>query len=439
VSQPDNPFAVQAEDKTSSQGGLSPAAKALSEILQERSAYVAQGVTVRSNDGESGLSKLTDVEAPLEVNLPVGDNRVALRVTPVSLNAGGVGNSAKERFGGFSSTDLADFKAGNFSADNLPTDKQLSQVDSYIHGPTGHQKDRGVGVSVALDRPAAGLKSDIGVSPQGFQYSTVVGGVSLERPITNDVSYKVSLSRRPVTDSLVSFAGARDGRSGVKWGGVTANGGRAQLSYDDGQIGLYGYGSLHELTGHNVKSNTRAEGGAGAYWYVINEDSQLLTAGLSLTALGYDNNQNNFTYGNGGYFSPQNFFSIAVPVRWAQRTQHWSYSVSGALGVQHFEQDSEPYFPNDKEEQKLYEQAAALVGGVETHFDGSKETGIGYNLRGAAEYQLNQNFFMGGHLGVDNAQDYRQWNGGLYLRYMFEDMSGPLALPVSPFTSPYSN
>ena len=45
----------------------------------------------------------------------------------------------------------------------------------------------------------------------------------------------------------------------------------------------------------------------------------------------------------------------------------------------------------------------------------------------------------GGEIGVDNAQDYRQYAGNAYLRYLFEDLSGPMPLPVSPYRSPYSN
>ena len=273
----------------------------------------------------------------------------------------------------------------------------------------------------------------------GFLYSTIIGGVGVERPLgdSEHVRYSVELSRRAVTDSLVSFAGARDARTDVEWGGVTANGGRAQLSYDDGDVGVYGYGALHALTGNNVKANTRAELGSGIYWYLLNDDSRMLTAGLSLTGIGYENNQNNFTYGNGGYFSPQNFFSLAVPLSWAQRTERWTYALRGSVGIQHIKTDSAPYFPNDKDMQRNLEQVAALGVDVPTRFDGSSSTGIGYSLYGVAEYRLGRNFSLGGELGIDNAQDYRQWNGGIYLRYMFEDQYRPLSLPVSPHQSPY--
>ena len=179
------------------------------------------------------------------------------------------------------------------------------------------------------------------------------------------------------------------------------------------------------------------------YWYLLNDERSILTAGLGLTGIGYENNQGNFSYGSGGYFSPQRFYSLSIPVSWAHRAGRWTYKVRGSVGVQHFKQDSVPYFINDNDMQDRLESYASIAadngGYLSTEFDGASETGIGYNLSSAAEFRIGDHFFLGGHLGVDNAQDYRQLNGGLYLRYMLEDMTGPMNLPVSPYQSPYSN
>ncbi|WP_248806685.1 cellulose biosynthesis protein BcsC [Pseudomonas sp. MWU13-2100] len=397
-----NPFAPGRRSDDSARLNQSPAQLALDEILQERSGYIAQGLSVRSNNNESGLSKLTDVETPFEANLPAGDNRVALRVTPVSLHAGSVRSYSLTRLGS-----------------GLPS------------GSPGSQQANGVGLAVAMENPEHGIKADIGVSPVGFTYNTVIGGVSLDQPLVSspNMHYSIALSRRPVTDSLTSFAGTEDRRTGVKWGGVTANGGRAQLGYDDQEVGVYGYGALHKLIGNNVESNTRAELGGGIYWYLDNQPDDKLTLGLSTTALSYENNQGFFTYGHGGYFSPQTFFSVAVPVTWSQRSERFTYKLSGAVGVQHIDQKGADYFPGHSAE-----QAANNLS-----YPGQSSTGIGYNLNAAGEYRLGSNVLLGGALGVDNAQDYREVTAELYLRYLFERMTGPMALPVSPYRSPYSN
>ena len=397
-----NPFAAAQRSGEPSRVDLSPAQLALNDILQERSAYIAQGLSVRSNNNESGLSKLTDVETPFEANLPVGNNRVALRVTPVSLHAGSVQSDSLTRFG-----------------------------SGLTRGAPGSQQANGVGMAVAVENPEHGIKADIGVSPVGFTYNTVIGGVSLEQPLVSspNMQYSIALSRRPVTDSLTSFAGTKDQRTGATWGGVTANGGRAQLSYDDQEVGAYGYGALHKLVGNNVESNNRAELGAGIYWYLDNQPDDKLTLGLSTSAQAYQNNQGFFTYGNGGYFSPQTFFSVAVPVTWSQRSERFSYKLSGAVGVQHIDQKGADYFPGQRAE-----QAANNLS-----YPGQSSTGIGYNLNATGEYRFGSNVLLGAALGVDNAQDYREVSAGLYLRYLFEKMTGPMTLPVSPYRSPYSN
>ncbi|MGF6400365.1 tetratricopeptide (TPR) repeat protein [Pseudomonas frederiksbergensis] len=381
---------------------ISPAQLALNKILQERSAYVTQGVSIRSNNSESGLSKLTDIETPLEINIPLDESRVALRVTPVSLNAGSVSGDALSRFGSGAQSD-----------------------------GVGSQKAEGVGLSVAIQRPADGFKADLGTTPLGFKYTTATGGISIDRPVSDssNVRYGVSVSRRPVTDSVTSFAGTTDKRSGQSWGGVTANGGRGQLSFDDNEVGAYGYASWHQLLGNHVESNSRSELGSGVYWYLQNATDSKLTVGLSMTGISYANNQDYFTYGHGGYFSPQTFFALGVPVTWAQHSGRLTYQVKGSVGVQHFEQDSADYFPNDK----------AMQAASGLRYEGQNKTGIGYSVAAAAEYKVASNFLLGANLGLDNAHDYQQLTGALSLRYQFEDISGPMSLPVSPYTSPYSN
>src|SRR3989338_3705449 len=410
-----NPFVLNDDTaEVDPRAGMSEAARALDDIMQQRSPYLVQGLTVRTNDSESGLSKITDIQAPFEASMPLGDNRLAVRVTPVSLNAGSVGEGARDRFGGCPVATLANTGVA-----------------------PGSQKDSGVGLAVAFENPGEGFKADLGTTPQGFLYSTAVGGVSLERSVAGspNLHWSTKLSRRAVTDSLLSFAGAEDQRTGQQWGGVTANCWRAQLSFDDREVGAYAYVGMHRLMGNNVEDNDRFELGSGVYWYLQNDEKSQSTIGLNLLGIGYQENQGHFTFGHGGYFSPQTFFAIGVPVTWARRFDRLTFQLKGSVGVQTIQQDDADYHPGDA----ALQAAASRALGREAVYEGSSDSGIGYNLSGAAEYRLGSNFFVGGQVGVDNAQDYRQLNGGLYLRYMFEDMTGPMALPVSPYQSPYAN
>lgn len=406
------------------QGGTGSLRKELDDVMQDRSPEVRMGAFVRSNNGESGLSKLTETDAPFEALIPAGDGKVSLRVTPVTLDAGSIGNdySSSSRFGGGPAAALG----------------QLAGVT----GPAGSQRDTGVGLSAGYQ--TRGLRTDLGTTPLGFEYSNVVGGVHLDGAIDpSDGSwYSVDVSRRAVTDSLLSFAGARDDRTGQRWGAVTASGIEGQVGTDNNDYGVYAYGSWRKLLGHNVESNSRTEAGTGIYWHLMREQNQTLTAGLNLGAIFYDNNQRFSTYGQGGYFSPQQFYSLSLPITWAQRQGRFSYKLQGSVGLQHFKEDDSDYFPNDSSLQAQAVAAASLAQaqglGGSAVYSGQSHTGVGYNLAGAAEYQLTRQLFFGGVLTMDNATDYRQYAGGLYLRYAFYPMTHPLDLPVTPYQSPYS-
>ncbi|WP_163004514.1 cellulose synthase subunit BcsC-related outer membrane protein, partial [Pseudomonas viridiflava] len=92
-----------------------------------------------------------------------------------------------------------------------------------------------------------------------------------------------------------------------------------------------------------------------------------------------------FTYGHGGYFSPQSFFAIGIPVMWSQRSERFSYQVKGSVGVQHFKQDGAAYFPDD----------SAMQAASGQNYDGQSKTGIGYSLSAAGEYRIGGNMFLG--------------------------------------------
>ncbi len=134
---------------------------------------------------------------------------------------------------------------------------------------------------------------------------------------------------------------------GQIWGGVVANQAQVQFGRGDAQSGLYFSGGGQYLTGYNVENNTRIDGTAGAYWRAFTSPEYGdLTIGANFFAMHYANNQNAFTLGMGGYFSPQAYFLANVPFSWVGHWEtHWHYTINGALGVQAFQQDSTPLWP----------------------------------------------------------------------------------------------
>ena len=398
----------------------STARSELRDIRESKATIFSVGTVARIRQGESGLGQVSDLEAPVQVEFSAGDGRVTLGVTPTAVSAG----RPDQNYG-----TLSRFGDGPAATLAAPT-----------RSP-GSQSDAGVGLQVAY--ATDNLKVDIGTRPLGFRETDIVGGVKYRLPINDRFSILGEFSRRAVTDSVLSFAGARDARTGLGWGGVSSTGGRLDATWDDGDLGVYGYGSLHGLTGSSVASNTRVEAGAGMYWRVHRSQDSDFTAGLNATGISYDKNLRYFTYGHGGYFSPQQFFSLSVPLEWTQRSGRLSYQVKGALGVQYFKEDSAPYYPTSSSRQASAAQAASDAaafgesGSASAVYGGQSKTGLGYSLGMAMEYQMHPQLFLGGSIALDNARDYREFKGGLYLRYAFEPQSSVMAMPVRPLQSPY--
>ncbi|QEZ43033.1 cellulose biosynthesis protein BcsC [Cupriavidus oxalaticus] len=405
------PWLADAETPAAT-AGPKTALEELREIEQQRTGSFAGGPMLRGRSGDSGMSQLTELQVAAEGKVPVGDGKLVARVTPVALDAGTVGSdfNNSSRFG------VGPLAAPGASA--------------------GSQSAFGVALGLAYEAERFGV--DIGSTPLGFRYTDVNAGARLNLPLTQRTTLGLAAARRPVTDSLLSYAGARDERSGVTWGGVMATGGRAELGWSDGSFGIYGYGGYSVLTGHDVARNNRWEGGGGFYMKLVDADTQRFTSGINFTSMGYSENLRYFTVGHGGYFSPQTYFSVTVPLTLEGRSGRLSYHVRGALGVQAFNEDDAPYFPTDAGAQAAANAAMALArtnnltSQTSAVYAGQSKTGLAYNLVGSLEYQAAQQLYVGGLVGIDNARDYRQWYAGMYVRYALQRQTGPIGFPPSP-------
>ena len=407
-----------------------PLQNELQALETAKSPTLSAGTIYRNRAGEAGLSKLTDLQVPIEARIPVGSGKLVITATPTVLDAGRLSEdySSASRFGG-----------GPAPA--------VSQALGNTGAP-GTQNASGVGLSVGY--AGDNLNADIGTTPLGFQETNVVGGVSVAGAVTDTLSLKSELSRRAVTDSLLSFAGTKDSRTGDRWGAVVATGARGNITRDDGTYGLYGYGSYHAITGLNVADNDRYELGGGLYMHLMKGTNSSLTAGMNLDVLSYDKNLSYFTFGHGGYFSPQRYMSIAFPIDWSGRDNRLSWRLNASLGVQSFTQEDSPYFPTDAVRQNASYAAAArareqnLTGTTPytATYAGTSHTGLAYNIAGMFEYQMAPQLYLGGVLGLNNAQNFRQLTGSVYLRYMFGNTNffgNPAARStLAPLGSPYT-
>ncbi|MGK3124359.1 cellulose synthase subunit BcsC-related outer membrane protein [Candidatus Pantoea formicae] len=377
--------------------------------LQEKTGTWVQGqMQVRGRDGESGLSKLTEAKAPLTFStVPFGNSRFDFTMTPVSLTAGSAGGDAWRRFGTNALVQGNVVASGDAKIDDVPS----SSTDS--------QKATGVELNLALKGDS--YKIDLGSTPLGQDLSTLVGGVQWSPKLTDFLTLILTGERRAMTDSLLSYVGVEDKTSGKRWGRVTKNGGNALLSYDDGDAGFYVGGGAYSYIGENVASNNSVQATAGAYVRPFHADDRELKVGMSLSWMDFSKNLSYFSYGQGGYFSPQNYASVSFPIEFTRKFDDLKVNVGGSVGYQSYSQDKSAYFPNDPTYQAQMQSLADQGYVKSAYYSGDSKNGIGYNLHAGADYKINKDVTIGGQLGYDTFGDYNESTANLYFRYMFGD------------------
>lgn len=356
--------------------------KKLAALIDRSSDWLSSAIDMRSRKGTAGLSEFHSVEVPLEYKTPwYANNEVFFRTDLVKLGAGKV-SPVNDRFGSMLLCQPA----------CLPTLlRQSAQGASFT---AGYQRDN--------------LRADIGVTPLNFPVSNIVGGIR-QKGYFGKLSYSLEASRRPITGSLLSFAGTKDPNTGKVWGGVVATGGYLGLSLDKGEtFGFWSSVGLHNLTGRNVLSNERFQLMAGGQWRVINEENRLLSIGLMSMYWHFTENAGEYTFGHGGYYSPLNYRSLSLPVTYAERFPRFSYMLRAAVSVSQSQTRDAPFFPVNGQLQA--QSANSMYAGGPGH-------GTGQSLKAAWEYQVDPELFVGGLLSLDRSESYAPNRLLFYMRY----------------------
>jgi tetratricopeptide (TPR) repeat protein len=363
-------------------------------LRAETGTLLTAGVAGRVRSGDPGLDRLTELSATFQGEVSPGalGGRLSASVQPVVIDSGSPSADvqALRRFG---TNALNTGIAGNAAA--LASGRNTSAT----------------GVALALNYVRGDwLKLDIGTTPLGFRRNDIVGGIEVAPALSDNLRIRVAGERRAVTDSLLSWAGAVDDRTGVTWGSVMRTGGRGQIEVPIGRGYAYAGGGYATFEGDNVRSNTRIEAGAGLSLPVYRNEAGELTAGLDLVYFGYDQNLRYFTLGHGGYFSPQQYTAVNIPVDWRGRVGDVTYRLGATAGYARYREDRAPYFPNNPDLQSQAVALAASTAGsttpVNAFYPGQSQSGFVGGVRAELDWAVTPTLTLGGALRYDKAANF---------------------------------
>ncbi len=380
------------------------------------------------NDGTPGLSQLRATTTMMQMDYPIASGVGFLRADYIQMNAGSFGTTSTgeidERFGTciFNGQTAAGTSVSLPGCRDVPTQK----VD---------------GTAFALGWQDSRWGFDLGRTPSSFPVSNWTGGVNVLGDL-GDLGWRLTVSRRPMANSLLSLAGATDPRTGIVWGGVVSTGATLSLSWDKGLAdGVWANIGYHKLTGTNVADNTRFRAMAGYYRRIINTPNELLTVGVNAMYWSYAQNLGNFTFGQGGYYSPQMYASIGLPVGYARRWDDWALMLQGSVSVSVASTNDQTYYPlmgaMPGPVNALLNQGATPASLLTSNTStGGTSTGFGYTLRGALERRVGNHWVLGAAFDLQRGQDFMPSRFMVYLRYFFKPWAGDLQLQPGGLT-PY--
>lgn len=370
--------------------------KRLAKMLDERTTWVAGGLDDTQRSGTAGQSQLNAYAVPVEVRTPLAvGGELVLRSDQVNISAGAINQQntyATKTFG--------------------------SMLLCQPNCSTAFLQQNATGRSYMVGYDNQDLHASVGTTPIGFAVTNWVGDIK-NRGDWGQASWSLDAGRQPLTSTLLSFAGTRDPRTGMIWGGVLTTGVTLGLSLDHGETnGFWSNFSAYELTGTNVQSNTSLRMMAGWTHRIINEDDRLFSSGLSAMLWHFNQDSGEFTLGQGGYYSPQRYASLGVPLTYAQRYQRFSYMVHGSVFASWAQINASPYYPTDPLLQ-------AQTGNP--YYSASAGSSLGYSAVAAWEYQATPSLFVGNRWEIQRSPYYSPNSVLLYMRYAFDHSA---AMPV---------
>ncbi|HEY1798108.1 MAG TPA: cellulose synthase subunit BcsC-related outer membrane protein [Stellaceae bacterium] len=395
--------------------------QSINQIESENNPTLEGGFVYRGRFGTSGLSQLNELAAPFDLTFaPWWTGKMTVSMSPVWLDSGDVGGSSLPLFGA----------------------NQTLVANGFSSVVPGEQGAFGALGSIAY--AYGDFSGKIGESAWGFPVVNWIGNVAYNPKFLNgQLSAKLEGFREPVTDSLLSYAGTHANLAGPNaltgnafgnngtWGGVVKSGVRGSLFYDDTEIGAYGIVNGEFLTGTNVAQNSEIGADIGAYFRPWRTDTQAIRVGINLNYSGFDKNLSFYTFGQGGYFSPQNYIGLTFPVEWQGTQDKWSWLAAVGLGIQHFNASSSAFYPNNPWAQTQLELAGA-ASGTTTQYSGTHSTGLAADVRGQIEYAVAKDLSVGAAAQYDNGNDYNEGIVKVYFRKTFA--APPPVAPILPGT-----
>lgn len=370
---------------------LSPGTEDLSQPLIENisTPKVTLSAEFVVRDGDPGLSELSAAYGPKVTGTVFQDavNRFDVSVGLVSLDAG----------------DLPNFALIGLEPNTRNPGYVIAPKTSYngmIEPTVGYYREDWLSPYIEL-----------GMTPLGGQINSTFTGRAGFNSLFDTGQWGLEVFRESVTESLLSYTGMRDPYTSLEWGRVVETGMLLTAAFTPTeQLTLYGFMQAAQLTGENVEDNTKFRMDVALSRTFRPDHFHYINFGPIITFYAYEENLSFFTYGHGGYFSPEYLIQGLVNLQFmTEEGRDYLFMGEIGLGGQANKQQAAPYFPLAPDG-RIYQGT-------------SDSTGIMIsNLKGMMF--LTNHWSFGAEIGYNKTPSYEELRGGIFTTIFFEPREG---------------
>ncbi|MFZ5426188.1 MAG: cellulose synthase subunit BcsC-related outer membrane protein [Thermodesulfobacteriota bacterium] len=351
---------------------------------------------VRGKTGDSGLSRLTEWTLPTGFSIAGKDGwRLGFSYSPSFLSSG--------------SAPAAPY-AGSYYARVQDVPQRNSLVtDVTVHTPN---------VSLDIEGPYR-WRLEAGTTPIGGPVGVMP---TFEAGVTTP-TWEVRVHQKPVRESILSWVGQRDPYGSKPWGRVLRTGARASYVFTPIESWFFSLGGGADyLWGQNVADNVGLTGNASA-GRTFKLGGNELALGAFATVKHFGRNLNFYTYGHGGYYSPDLLFIAGPFIRFrSPECKDYWFDVEASVGYMHESTAGAPKYP--LEGASSFGLTSGQITELGGSYSGKTETKFSYSAKGEFLKLFTPHLAAGVFGGVSNAADYREAYGGLGMRFFFDPQTG---------------
>lgn len=346
----------------------------------------------RYKSGDEGYSKLKEFKIPLTFHYPIREGqKLSLRVLNRYVSAG-----------------------------SLSENPYLGNFYRYLNGDP------------QINKPITSkwlIEPEIFYEIEGYPHVLLSLGTT---PINATVSpmptfslnfdfkdFWIRLRQNSVQDSLLSIQGQKDPYSSSKWGRVLRTGIEGGYNFIfPNSYWLTLSGEFDYLWGENLWSNYSFGANVTVGKTIKLSDNSQLDLGIFYVLKHFQRNSNFFTFGHGGYFSPQFFHMIGPTLRFqTKECCRVGIDLRASLGYLYYKTDDAPHYPKFNYDESLLNLAA--LNDARGSYEGEKKSKLGGSIEAKIRRSISKNFTIYGYGAINTSSNFNEWNLGAGLIYYF--------------------